>query len=445
MDAEAFPRREPPGDINRLAGETTRKLGDRSVREDDRFLFLQLLAAAGDAFYLSYGGRDARDGSVREPSALVSELLDVAQRCLPAGVDARERLLLAHPLQPFSAQAFGAGDARRFSYRAAWRRMAIGTRLASPALFVDAVLPPVENEALSLSGLRKFLRNPAKDFLQRKLGLQLPRLDDNDPDAEPLGDDRRLRHRRIMLLLDEPLGEPSLRSRALLPPGNGAQPAFVEARDVAERVSKLADAWLAEAETAAAILEGVLVLGGHEVPVRLGGVHGNRRAVRLAGRPKGKYRIDALIEHLAFAALRGNTAETAIFHPDTEEQKGEDGKKSKVGVARRIDLPALSAADAKARLEDLFALRREGGERPLAFVPDAACVFVEALKKKKEEKTAYSDAIKEFESEFGEGRDRWFALALRPHGLPHDSGDPVGADFRKLARRVFDGPSREGE
>src|SRR3546814_11580089 len=76
--------------------------------EDDRFLFLQLLAAAGDAFHVSYGGRDTRDGSMREPSALVSELLDVAQRYLPPGQDAQRRLVLSHPLQPFSPQAFGA-------------------------------------------------------------------------------------------------------------------------------------------------------------------------------------------------------------------------------------------------------------------------------------------------------------------------------------------------
>src|SRR3546814_13236025 len=92
MDAEAFPRREPPGDVNRLASETARggrRLGDRSVREDDRFLFLQLLAAAGDAFHVSYGRRDTPDGSMPEPSALGSELLYLAPRTLPPGTDAQ--------------------------------------------------------------------------------------------------------------------------------------------------------------------------------------------------------------------------------------------------------------------------------------------------------------------------------------------------------------------
>ena len=76
-----YPRRDPAAGLNRLTAALAtshRRPGDRSLREDDRFLFLQLLAAAGDVFYLSHLGADARDGSAREPSVLVSELLDAA-------------------------------------------------------------------------------------------------------------------------------------------------------------------------------------------------------------------------------------------------------------------------------------------------------------------------------------------------------------------------------
>ncbi len=60
MNDGEFPRREPPGSLNRLVAQLDggqRRAGDRSVREDDRALFLQLLAAATDTFYLSYLGR----------------------------------------------------------------------------------------------------------------------------------------------------------------------------------------------------------------------------------------------------------------------------------------------------------------------------------------------------------------------------------------------------
>ena len=74
-----FPRRDPAAGLSKLTAElgtTQRRHGDRSTREDDRFLFLQLLASAQDVFYLSYLGADPRDGSAREPSVLVGELLD---------------------------------------------------------------------------------------------------------------------------------------------------------------------------------------------------------------------------------------------------------------------------------------------------------------------------------------------------------------------------------
>ena len=83
MNDGDFPRRDPAAGLNKLTAElhAGRRLpGDRSTREDDRFLFLQLFAAAQDVFYLSYLGNDPRDGSVREPSVLVSELLDGAAR-----------------------------------------------------------------------------------------------------------------------------------------------------------------------------------------------------------------------------------------------------------------------------------------------------------------------------------------------------------------------------
>jgi exodeoxyribonuclease V gamma subunit len=76
-----FPRRDPAAGLNQLTAELgtdKRRHGDRSLREDDRFLFLQLFASAQDVFYLSYLGADPRDGSVREPSVLVSELIDAA-------------------------------------------------------------------------------------------------------------------------------------------------------------------------------------------------------------------------------------------------------------------------------------------------------------------------------------------------------------------------------
>ncbi|WP_150322595.1 exodeoxyribonuclease V subunit gamma, partial [Enterobacter hormaechei] len=52
------------------------KRGDRSRRDDDRYLFLEALISAQSKLYISYIGRSIQDNSERFPSVLVQELVD---------------------------------------------------------------------------------------------------------------------------------------------------------------------------------------------------------------------------------------------------------------------------------------------------------------------------------------------------------------------------------
>ena len=170
MNDGDFPRRDPGAGLNRLTaelGSDRRRHGDRSTRDDDRYLFLQLFSSAQDVFHVSWIGADPRDGSAREPSVLVSELLDTAARYHHGDAETvREQLVVRHALQPFSPAAFGAalpqetqGDARRFSFDARWYPAAgadTGTSRAEREMFAS-ILPPREEAAetvLSLAQLR---------------------------------------------------------------------------------------------------------------------------------------------------------------------------------------------------------------------------------------------------------------------------------------------------
>jgi exodeoxyribonuclease V gamma subunit len=147
MNDGDFPRRDPAAGLNRLTAELgtdQRRHGDRSTRDDDRYLFLQLFSSAQDVFHVSWIGADPRDGSAREPSAVVSELLAAAAAYhAPADPGA---LVLRHALQPFSPAAFGSGDPRHFSYDARWHPAAgqlSGARTTlAPWMRAGAPLPP---------------------------------------------------------------------------------------------------------------------------------------------------------------------------------------------------------------------------------------------------------------------------------------------------------------
>ena len=59
-----------------------RRVGDRSRRGDDRYLFLEALISARSCLYLSYQGADSKNNSPRQPSLVLSELMDY----LPEGM-----------------------------------------------------------------------------------------------------------------------------------------------------------------------------------------------------------------------------------------------------------------------------------------------------------------------------------------------------------------------
>ena len=74
MDDKNFPRRPAPLSFDLMAAQP--KTGDASRRDDDRYLFLEMLLAARDKFYISYAGQSVSDNSPRPPSVVISELLD---------------------------------------------------------------------------------------------------------------------------------------------------------------------------------------------------------------------------------------------------------------------------------------------------------------------------------------------------------------------------------
>lgn len=109
MNDGSFPRVQRPPGFDLMANDFRR--GDRSRRNDDRYLFLETILAAREVLYVSYVGQSVRDNANLPPSVLVAELLDyVKQAFLPeSGKDVREEIVTRHPLQPFSARYFHPG------------------------------------------------------------------------------------------------------------------------------------------------------------------------------------------------------------------------------------------------------------------------------------------------------------------------------------------------
>ena len=303
MNDGEFPRRDPAAGLNRLTAELgtpRRRHGDRSTRDDDRYLFLQLFSAAQDVFYLSWQGMDPRDGGVREPSALVTELLAAAGAYHARPDVAVRDLVLRHPLQPFSPAAFGSEDARHFSYRGDWQPAAARLSGMRDALVpwmqaASALAAPDEPETeLPLAALCRFLLAPAEQFLRQRLGLRLPEAEQANEDIEPLqlpgGGRQRMQLQRAVFeaLLADRAAEalhPELRARGLLPSGPLGQRALER---VLQEVTPYAGAfahWRGSSEPEARVLE--VEVDGVRVHGRLDDIHPHGIARLRFGTPNG--------------------------------------------------------------------------------------------------------------------------------------------------------------
>ncbi|HEX2596001.1 MAG TPA: exodeoxyribonuclease V subunit gamma [Luteimonas sp.] len=433
-----YPRRDPAGGLNRLVAElggAARRHGDRSLRDDDRFLFLQLFAAASDVLYLSYLGRDARDGSAREPSMLVTELLEAAAAQHADAASARGQLVVQHPLQPFAPAAFGGGDARRYSYRAEWHPAAghAGAVRRPLGPWCDAPLPrdaDALTQELTLDELRRFLRDPAKAFLRERLAMRLPEDVATVEDIEPLlpaagGLDGYALNQAVLhaaLSVDGDGLAARLRARGLLPSGPIAAAHLDVLATQARQYAALFTAWRDEAEESslAIDLSFDLDLGDVRLHGQVAGVYPHGVARLRVGTPNGPSVIRNGLDWLALNAS-GHRLPLVGFH-DTDD-----------GPAR-IEQPGLDADTARAALRALLDLRAQGLTEPLPWGAYAGWCFFAA----RDAEAGFDAARKRWEGQngsWGEGRGDAFALTLRGREVFADAA--LTQRFADISRAVF--------
>lgn len=185
MNDGEFPRIRPPLDFDLMARDL--RPGDRSRRDDDRYLFLEALLSARERLHISWVGRSIQDNSERPPSVLVSQLRDHLAACWRhvRADDLLAALTVEHRLQAFHPAYFGhnPGQSPWFTYAREWeRRTATPVSTGSSTALLSAQIP---GTPLSLGTLTHFLKNPVRCFFQDRLRIFLGRSDLSSEDQEP--------------------------------------------------------------------------------------------------------------------------------------------------------------------------------------------------------------------------------------------------------------------
>lgn len=182
MDERAFPRRMPRNDFDLMGLPGQQRPGDRSRRDDDRYLMLEALLSARSMLHVSWAGRSARDNRSEPPSVLVAQLRDYLDAAFtgPAGRSVLDGRTTEHPLQPFSRRYFEGGDL--VTHAREWREA--HDRVVGREATTGPIAGLVDR-ALDLAALQSFLRHPVRAWFRDRLGVSVRDVD------EVLDDDER--------------------------------------------------------------------------------------------------------------------------------------------------------------------------------------------------------------------------------------------------------------
>ncbi len=435
MNEGEMPRIEPPGFIQRLSEEikspATRRYGDRSLRDDDRFLFLQLLTAAETTFYLSYCGKHPRDDTEQAPSSLISELLDCLAAMHPEQKDFRKEFVLQHPLQVFSGDE--KNDVRRLRFDPVWQALEQGEETEIRLLQMPLVSDTRE-QVVQWQDFKNGFRHPAKYFLQQRgirLSAQEDRLDEHEPFGELSGLARyTLRHAIFnALVVRENVPDhiwllSHLRNAALLPPGFAAEPVLYKTLAEVKQQAMHFRAWRSGAGE---VMPFELKLGRFVLLGNLDGIHAGGAARIVLGEMRGAHHCAHGLDALLLSAL------------DTDIPLMEFVELKKGRPLQRIR-PTHESKAARQYLGELLELFVLNQEQALPFHPDAGFAYIRNLHGQRD---VFNDKAWEKAAEAMPEQDLWWMTAMRGQDPFHDALDapetfPNSIRFRDISLKVFD-------
>ena len=424
LNNDSYPRPQRPLDFDLLAQQPRR--GDRSRRQEDRYLFLEALLSAREALYLSYVGSSIRDNSVIPPSVLVSELLDyIRQGFYPANDpqgDPLSLIVTRHPLQAFSRRYFevNAPDQRLFSYSrllcAAAREQGRGNLEGRPLFPHTLPEPEEEYRNLDFQDLIRFFQHPTRYLLQNRLKVRLREgeevLETREPFLLEKFVDSAIREELLTLQQEgQTPGEilPIIRAQGLLPHGQIGDSLY--GREV-RRVKPLLKCHEQTAGQIIRQLEVDLTLAGFHLSGWLGNVSSEGLFAIDVNPLKARHYLDLWIRHLLLNCLQPEGVARVSIRQGLDER-----------------LVLLPVAEPEEVLQDLLQCYWQGLQQPLHFFPKSSLAYMQADEKQDPLKKA-RQRWEGTEQQGGESSDVYYQVVFRHR-------QPLDADFIALSQQIF--------
>ncbi|USD59763.1 exodeoxyribonuclease V subunit gamma [Vibrio sp. SCSIO 43140] len=454
MNDGVYPRSVPPESFDLMTGRT--KPGDRSRRDDDRYLFLEAMLSAQQTLYISYVGRSIQDNTERVPSVLVSELLEYCEQnyCLvgdealdvdTSGAKLTKSLCHEYPMVPFSAAHFDSTYGIQ-SYAAewlpsAWQTTQVAAQQTSAPFHLDPI-DRVEGERieLDLSELHRFWRLPVQYLFNRRLQVNFDEsllgIEDEEPFALNGLESFGLRKSLLDVLIEPEDQANKLAHFKAQQKAQGYLPVnqFGEL-EFASNVAQTQDLAEAIVPLTANELDGIEIdisIPLKKVSVTLQGWVTNCYQSGLVRYRSGRLRasdyLAAWIDHL-LVSVSGHQTRTHMLAYDKKE-----------GVVHRI-YPVMSADEAMNYLTQLVSLFVDGLDSPLSYFPETALAGIEANYSRGQWSPNDDKMISKMQARFvggymqtGEGENAYISRVWS------EWSDALANDAKQLAHLVLEAP-----
>lgn len=374
LNDASFPRKDNKNSFNLMLKQGHRR-GDRSKRNEDRYLFLESIMATREQLYISYVGQNIRDNSTIPPSMVVGELLDYLQAKFSNSID---ELVTQHPLQAFSPRYFTQNEKNKLiSYQNFYadhlNQQQKNVKANEQAEFLTKPLPDEdENHRISLNQLIQFFSNPSRYFVNQILNIKTQDYDIELLTREPFALESFV-DRQIRSLIFKTLNnreniehvQTVCRAKGLLPHGNPGDILFDEQRNITQHFyQQLPDFEPLPAENF------LLELGSYELYGKLDHLSSIGLIHIEMGKPWIKQQITARLMHLVFSTLNLDIPKQSYLYSPEEKQE--------ISIRN----------DANAKLEALIHYYVEGQTSPTTFAPKSGLEYTLTEDKEKAIKAA---------------------------------------------------------
>lgn len=144
--------------------------GDRCLRTDNRYQFLEIILSARKQLIITYIGQSIYRHTDIPPSVIISELLDVLENDYQL-----TNLISKHPLQAFSTRYFNCQTESLFSFSQPHCETAISLQNSPPKAthWWQGKLKTKPTTNLDIDDLLSFYRHPQQHFFQQQFGMRL--------------------------------------------------------------------------------------------------------------------------------------------------------------------------------------------------------------------------------------------------------------------------------